>query len=67
MPYIQKNDKKSMKLMNDTKNGHKFGEKVSNSNTAICTSCKLEVVKRQGFRLSTMSCPKCGSRLRKKY
>ena len=66
MPYIQKNNKKSMKLMNDTKSGHKFGEKVSNSNTAICPSFKLEVVKRQGFRRSTMSCPKCGNLLGKK-
>ncbi|MFC2091777.1 hypothetical protein ACFLTD_03305 [Elusimicrobiota bacterium] len=66
MPYIQKNDKKSMKLINDTKSGRDFREKGSNSNAAICPSCKAEVVKKQGFRLSAMSCPECGTRLGKK-
>lgn len=60
------NDKKPMNLANKRKSKHEYNSNSTNSNIAICPACETEVTVKQGFRVSALTCSKCGVRLGKK-
>lgn len=61
-----KNNKKHMNLAKKEKGKHQYNPNTSNLNIAICPACETEVPLKQGFRVSALTCPKCGNRLGKK-
>ena len=69
----QRNAQNPIKFSRNTKGGYGNSGNLPNSNSGrsglsagICPSCKTEVFPKRGFRLSALSCPKCGTKLGKK-